>query len=475
MRRLWFVPVALLALFVSVFLLRVFGGPSLYDSGVYVGGAVALAHGVLPYRGWWFVQPPGSLVALLPVGLLSRWLGVSVAFGVARCLAVLLFVGLSVGVSFVVRSWGLASSLIAGCGVALSPVMMFESSAVKLELLLAALCLVAGWLLFGRSGVSYRSAGLVFGFALSVKLWAVFPLVGAVLVCVVFGLPVVWRLLGWSVVGASVVCLPFFVLDPSGMFRQVVLAQFFRRSLSSESMSLVQRFASLAGFVVFGRVVLVLVAFSFAVVVLVAVDSWRRWLSPLSLFFALAFVLSAVGLMLSSESYPYYFVFPVVFLWCFVGVVLGPYVGSWLGRSLAAGSLALVGVFGFVLSSSLASASVPAASTVVAARSVVPVGSCVVSAEYADSLLLGRPASGSCPAVLDAYGLFMRGGYHLGVPPASFCRLWLGYVRRAAFLVEPVWRDFNFPWRCSSFSRYVGSSFRVVFFRPGLYVLGRLS
>src|SRR5215472_6976370 len=46
-----------------------------YDDGPYFGSAVRLVHGVLPYRDFAFVQPPGITVLLGPVGLASYLTG----------------------------------------------------------------------------------------------------------------------------------------------------------------------------------------------------------------------------------------------------------------------------------------------------------------------------------------------------------------------------------------------------------------
>src|SRR6202012_2554787 len=41
-----------------------------YDDGVYLGGAIALISGTVPYHGFAFVQPPGILLLIAPVALL---------------------------------------------------------------------------------------------------------------------------------------------------------------------------------------------------------------------------------------------------------------------------------------------------------------------------------------------------------------------------------------------------------------------
>jgi len=50
-------------------------GVTEYDDGPYFGSAVRLVHGVLPYRDYAFVQPPGIAVLMSPVGLLTYLTG----------------------------------------------------------------------------------------------------------------------------------------------------------------------------------------------------------------------------------------------------------------------------------------------------------------------------------------------------------------------------------------------------------------
>src|SRR5687768_6746171 len=55
-----------------------------YDEGVYFSAAALLARGVIPYRDFVFVHPPGLLLVLSPAAWLSGVLGPSFAFALAR-------------------------------------------------------------------------------------------------------------------------------------------------------------------------------------------------------------------------------------------------------------------------------------------------------------------------------------------------------------------------------------------------------
>src|ERR1700683_3480933 len=57
---------------------------SAYDSGVYLAATIHLVSGVLPYKDFTFVQPPGILLLMSPVGLFSRVFGTHDGFIMAR-------------------------------------------------------------------------------------------------------------------------------------------------------------------------------------------------------------------------------------------------------------------------------------------------------------------------------------------------------------------------------------------------------
>ena len=55
-----------------------------YDDGVYFASAVAMTEGVLPYRDFLLVHPPGEPVVLLPFAVLGAWMGDGTALTIAR-------------------------------------------------------------------------------------------------------------------------------------------------------------------------------------------------------------------------------------------------------------------------------------------------------------------------------------------------------------------------------------------------------
>jgi hypothetical protein len=89
-------------------------GMNSYDGSVYYAAAAGLAHGLLPYRDFLFLHPPGIVVALVPFAALGRVIGdpsgIEVAtlawFGIGALNAVL--------VSTILRPLGVVAALIGG-------------------------------------------------------------------------------------------------------------------------------------------------------------------------------------------------------------------------------------------------------------------------------------------------------------------------------------------------------------------------
>ena len=46
-----------------------------YDDGVYIGNALRLVNGVIPYRDFAMVQPPGSMLLMVPAALVGKAFG----------------------------------------------------------------------------------------------------------------------------------------------------------------------------------------------------------------------------------------------------------------------------------------------------------------------------------------------------------------------------------------------------------------
>lgn len=240
----WWFTIGLLGVFVLAFGVRltaVLRGAGLhglgnYDDGVHFAAALGLVNGLLPYRDFLLLHPPGVVIVLAPFAALSWLIGEPNAVAVARLAWMALGGVNTVLCALVLRPVSRAAGLVAALYYALSLGSVYVEHTVLLEapattVLLAALVLTR--LLGSGDGISaprYVVAGLLLGFSPVLKIWGVV----AVLVVVV----AVWARrgsrLGLITLGSAagicvVTCLPFFVAAPTQMWRMVVVAQLGRR------------------------------------------------------------------------------------------------------------------------------------------------------------------------------------------------------------------------------------------------------
>ena len=207
-----------------------------YDDGVHFAAALGLVNGILPYRDFLLLHPPGVVLALAPFAALSWLIGEPWAVAAARL------------------SWMVLGGLNAVlCGLALRPIgriagvvgalfyaLFFGSIYVEYTALLEPpattmllLALVMIRLLGSAAGMGtwqYIAAGILLGISPVLKIW------GVVAVLVVVTTVLLRRgrrpgllTLSAAVVTCAAVCLPFFLSAPSQMWRMVIVAQLSRR------------------------------------------------------------------------------------------------------------------------------------------------------------------------------------------------------------------------------------------------------
>ena len=312
-----------------------------YDDGVYFGGATALVHGVLPYRDFLLLHPPGMVLGLTPFALIGTFAGDPAAFAIARIAIMVLGAANAVLVALVAGRYSRFAGLMAG---ALYAVWNTASNVERTTDLHGPqnTLLLLGLLVLARSGrIDRRRAavcGVFLGLAMTVQLWQ------AVSVIVILW----WVLVrargdGWDrlrpaaayVVGAGIafgfVCLPFLVAAPEAMIRYVVVDQVGRPNVGP---NVIERLRVLEGFAQSTQmppivsqllpdpVILLAAAGALAIVVATA------WICPWTrLWAALAIVQSAVVLVTPSffNDYPS-FIAPAATL------VIGTAVAVVLGR-----------------------------------------------------------------------------------------------------------------------------------------------
>src|SRR6185437_8742495 len=125
-----------LALAIRLYLLTRHGyltGITEYDDGVYLGGAVSLLSGGLPYHAFAFVQPPGILLLMAPVAVLAKVSAATTALAVARLLTVLASCACVILVGALVRHRGAFVTLVACGTLAVYPDDVFTAHTLLLE------------------------------------------------------------------------------------------------------------------------------------------------------------------------------------------------------------------------------------------------------------------------------------------------------------------------------------------------------
>jgi alpha-1,2-mannosyltransferase len=183
------------------------------DVSVYLGGAIRLVQGVVPYRDFVFVQPPGSTLLLAPFGALAGVVGSRDALAVLRCLEPLIAAGDVLLAGRALRRFGAAAAVTGGALVAVFPAELYALRGPMLEPWVVTLGLGAAVLLLDGSA---GWAGVLLGVAMSFKLTAVVLVLGGALLCL--RRP---RYFAGVVIGFTVICLPFVAAAPQSFARDV--------------------------------------------------------------------------------------------------------------------------------------------------------------------------------------------------------------------------------------------------------------
>src|SRR5215468_159713 len=204
-------------------------GVTEYDDGTYFGSALRLVTGVLPYRDFVSVQPPGITLLMAPVALVARGIG-STATGMelARILTAAASGAGVVLAGLLVRRYGTLAVLIT-CGImAIHPESIRAAHTVYVESWLVLFCLIGALALFDGDrlarGWRLAWAGVAFGFAGAVEGWAIVP----VLVAILLFLPKItraWPFCAGVAAGFLVPVLPFAGLAPRQFYDDIIVAQ----------------------------------------------------------------------------------------------------------------------------------------------------------------------------------------------------------------------------------------------------------
>jgi hypothetical protein len=467
----------LLCLAIYSWELKVSNVLSFYDSGTYLASSINLVNGILPYRDFTFVQPPGIALILSPIAFLGKFIGSHDAFFVARVLSAFVSAANVALLAWLLRARGRVAMIIGGLGLGLLPIGTYETAGIKLEpyclifILLGAIVLLSEQ----ESGqpISRRRliiGGLFFGVAALVKIFAFLPFIGMVIALYPGNRRRVVNFILAAGVGFTVFVLPFFIASPRGFTSQVFVQQLLRKSSSSETLSVIQRFIAMVGLSgtwlsTHGTVVILTLA---GAAVFVAVAYLRPpLLSPLDSFFLWASVFTSLGLLMAAQFINYYGYFSEPFLLGLCGIALNrtsstartqighlpirPKVRRLISVISAATLTLLVIAFTLYTTTSYSNRTRVLGFHVAAVAPItqlIPEGSCVVYDNIALAVAADRWPGRlrHCPHVIDPYGMWLAWGYHLIPAAPAFTQEWKSYFEQAQYVVLGSPESSFIPW-----------------------------
>ncbi len=482
-----------------------------YDDGPYFGSAVRLVQGVLPYRDFVLVQPPGITLLMVPSALLAKVAGTAGGLASGRVLTVLAGTASIPLAGRLVRHRGMLA-VVAVCGVlAVYPDAVAAAHTVLVEPWLVLFTLLGAVLLFdGDHLTAKRSrlvwAGVALGFAGAVEAWAIIPAVTLLVMCLMVpqsGCPRPGRLnralalAAGLAAGFLVPVAPFAAASPSGFYRSLVVAQIGPRQ-GAPRIALLSRLYEMAGLsdvnsghsslhaqVSFpfihlsGSLVWVVTAILCLAVVggpMLLTLARDHFPTPLE-WFALASTWLVIAMLLWPNQFHYHFAaFLAPFLALAIALPLTRLItpasaAVKFRRNWAAVAAALLITIFAVIQARTESGLKPGvpAQAITAAERLIPPGSCVISDSVTMLLLANRFNSSrpGCTLIDDGLGTDLALSHGLtpatgaGVIP-SVARLWGQSIRHAEFL----WLSHSYTHRIpltKELAEYVHSNFKRIY------------
>lgn len=411
-----------------------------YDDGAYFGSAVRLIQGILPYRDFVLVHPPGITLLMVPSAVLAKAIGTAGGLASARVLEMLVGTASIPLTGLLVRHRGSTATVIA-CGLmVVYPEAVAASHTVLLEPWLVLFILVAAVLLFDGDALTTQRkrlvlAGAALGFAGAIEVWAVVPAATLLVICLAApssGRSRLSRALAFAggiAAGFLVPVAPFALAAPSKFYQSVILAQATQvgSRLDASRVRKLERLYRLSGlsdlhvdgpraelnflFIHLSAPLTPVVGLVTALVVLVVAGVpmlliLRRRKFPSSLeWFALASTCLVTAMFLwPSEFYYHFATFLAPFLALGIALPLA-YFGTrkWTAVAVAV----VIAIFAVVETQAErgVTPTVPAAA-IAATMRLIPPGSCVVSDTASLPLLANRFSSSApgCTIMVDGLG-----------------------------------------------------------------------
>jgi len=410
-----------------------------YDDGVYLGSALRLLQGILPYKDYAFLQPPGILIVALPFAAISKLASAKIAMAAARVATAFASAACVALAGNLVRHRGVLVTAVT-CGLlAIYPADIMAARTLLLEPWMNLFCLLAVTAAFRAGQLAgprrLALAGVVLGFAGTIKFWAAIPAV-VLLVVIVAAPGARWARARWyvpAVAGGFLVPVAAFAGSaPLGFLRDTLLYQATR---VGESTPLAVRLDHLTGLTVVlgahglaitpgsytlfqadstasmeptsvGLVLPLVVTIAVAALLVFPYARWPRKRSPLE-WFALATAIVAAAAILSYSAFFYHYpAFPAPWLAIAAGpaaIALAQPVATAARARRALMAAAVVAVAAVAVVELIQVNGVYVQGNPYVADSI-PAGACVVSDQVSLTISANRftAAAPDCPDVVDS-------------------------------------------------------------------------
>lgn len=456
-----------------------------YDDGVYLGAAIRLLQGSMPYHDYAFVQPPGIILIAIPAAFIANITTSAAGLAVARVMTALASTACIPLAGNLVRYRGALVTAVT-CGVlAIYPDDITTAHTLLLEPWMNLLCLIGANAAFRRGHLARPRrmlwAGVAIGVAGTVKFWAAAPAAVLLVFCLLVQPERAQRIrayVGGLIAGFVIPVLPFVISAPVTFVRSTVLYQATRAG-TYVPMSL--RLAHLIGLIDFlnkrtGRLSLTVgsnsmfassstantasssagwlpFAMTAIIVAVIAVAyAWNlRRPSPLDWFALITACVASLAMLVYSAFFYHYPSWAAPW----IAIVAGCSVGLLAGRhrfqhGLVYGAGALIVLIALFQLYEIGGDRV---GTTAPVSQYIPPGACVVTDEVSLTISSDRftSATPGCPDIIDSLAttLVLSGGISdqggaLGMP--KVVAAWKSILSRADYVWVSTNSDRRIPW-----------------------------
>jgi alpha-1,2-mannosyltransferase len=436
-----------------------------YDDGADFGSALELIRGVLPYRDFIIVQPPGIVLLMTPAAAVSKLAGTAWAIAVGRILTVLASAAAVVLGGLLVRHRGVFATIVT-CGViAIYPGSAQAAHTVLLEPWLTAFCLAGAVAVFdgdrlAADGRRLLAGGAAFGFAGAIKVWAVIP-VAVIAVLLLPRYRQLARFLAGVAAGFLIPVIPFAALSPRRFYDSVVVAQLVRTGTRTPLGFRLQYLTGLAAWDLGTGVFLGAAIFLAILVTGAAVAAWRvtgRRPARLESFALATTALIVLAFLVPDDFYYHYPAFLAPFLGMALALPASRLLGARPGLPERARRRAVwgTGLVLLVLPLAVPGADYSPTPTYSAALPaidrVIPPGACVLSDQASLLISLGRFGSSvpGCTVVIDGTGTSYALGHGRSAAAASsvpaIAALWRQAFSKASYVLLTSYNANRIAW-----------------------------